>query len=188
MESNQPFVNNAPASGNIITEKMYGIATLWLFKGSIIIIIISIIALFFDRWFPQLLIILPFYPIVNFFIRSNFHYSIEEKILKINQGVISKKDFMLPYGVIQNVVVKQDFFDRIFSLGTLNIQNAVGGNNMTAEASEVLSRQYGLQNLLGASKNGVSFVGLKIADANILKNIILRKMEENKIDDRASGL
>ncbi len=186
METNQSVVNNAPSSGNSITEKMYSITTLWVFKAPIIAIVFSIVALFFDYWFPYLVILIPFWLIANPLIKANFHYSIEEKVLKVRQGVISKKDFMLPYGVIQNVVVKQDIFDRIFGLSTLSIQNAVAGNDPRALAQ---AKQGGGQaDFLGVSQNGVNFVGLKKADSEILKNIILRKMEENKINDRASGL
>jgi uncharacterized membrane protein YdbT with pleckstrin-like domain len=186
METNQSIINDAPLSGNIITEKMYNITTLWIFKAPIIIVVISVTAFLFGYWFPYLVIALPILLIANPLTRANFHYSIEDKVLKIRQGVISKKDFMLPYGVIQNVIVKQDIFDRIFGLATLHIQNAVAGNDPRAIA---LAKQDGNQaNSLGASKNGVNFVGLKKADAEILKNIILRKMEGNKIDDRGSGL
>ena len=186
METNQAIINNAPSSGNVITEKMYNITTLWVFKGPIICVVISIIALLFNYWFPYLVILIPYFLIANPLTKANFHYSIEEKVLKVRQGVISKKDFILPYGVIQNVIVKQDIFDRIFGLATLGIQNAVAGNDLRAIAQAKQSR--GQSNFLGASKNGVNFVGLKKADSELLKSIILKKMEENKIDDRTSGL
>lgn len=187
MENNQSLINTAPSSGNIVTEKMYTISTLWIFKAPIILILISIVALFFGIWFPYLVILIPIYLIANPLIKHNFHYFIEEKVLRVNQGVISKKSFNLPYGVIQNVTVKQDIFDRIFGLSTLNIQNAVGGGApiSPAQARIINNRQ---ANSLGASKGGVNFVGIKKRDAEILKNIILKKMEENKIDATGSGL
>lgn len=190
MEPNQPVVNTAPESGNVITEKMYSISTLWIFKTPIIIVVVSIVALFFNVWFPYLVILLPIYLIANPLIKANFHYYIEEKVLKVEQGVISKKDFRLPYGVIQTVTVKQDIFDRIFGLSTLCIMNAVAGNDPRAMAQEMaLTKiQQNPVTFLGASKNGVNFVGLKKSDAETLKGIILKKMEENKIDDRSSGL
>jgi uncharacterized membrane protein YdbT with pleckstrin-like domain len=122
--------------------------------------------------------------VANPLIRLNFHYFIEDNNLKVKQGVISKKDYILPYGVIQNVIVKQDIFDRIFGLATLNIQNAVGGNNPLTR----IQAQNDGQPSLGVSQNSVNFIGLKKMDAEVLKTIILRKMEENRINDRASGL
>lgn len=174
-----------PESGNLITEKVYPISTLWIFKGPIIIVIISLIAIMFDYYFPYLLIALPIFLIINPFTKSNFHYSINPDSLWIKEGVFSKSERTLAYGNIQNVIIKRDIFDRVFGLGTLYIENAVQGiiNN-----KNVIANSSGIGNNLGSSKNSVSFTGLKANHAEILKEIILKKMEFNKNNDNKSGL
>ena len=169
-------------NNKVITEKDYPIAKLWMFKAPIIIVFMNVVALFFGRYFPVLVLAFPVYLIANPLIRGNFHYSLEEKFFIIRQGVISKKQRNLPYGVIQNVFVKQDLFDRIFGLAKLIIENASqsGGarNIRTSQESESV----------GAAGNKVNIPGLKKQYAEELKNLILNKIKENPIEDSQSGL
>ncbi len=88
----------------------------------------------------------------------------------------------MPYGVIQNVFIKQDLFDRIFGLATLRIENA----SQAGGARDIRIRQ-GQENL-GASGNKVNIPGLKKQNAEELKNLILKKIKENPIEDSQSGL
>ncbi len=175
----------------IATEKNYPITTLWVFKVPIIIVIISVVAFFFGYWFPQLVIALPIILIATPLIRRNFHYSTEEKFFDVKQGVFSKKQRHLPYGVIQNVIVKQDWFDRVFGLASLSVENAAqaGGKGLFGQNQNL---QYGVgytkTESIGSSGNKVSIPGLKKADAEALKMIILQRMKENPIEDNQSGL
>ncbi len=169
-------------NNKIITENDYPIAKLWMFKAPIIIVLINVVALFFGRYYPVLVLAFPVYLIVNPLIRGNFHYSLEEKFLIIRQGVISKKQRNLPYGVIQNVFVKQDLFERIFGLATLRIENA----SQAGGARDV--RMHQEQEYVGASGNKVNIPGLKKQDAEELKKLILKKIKENPIEDSQSGL
>lgn len=170
----------------IVTEKNYPITTLWIFKAPIIIVLISIAALLFGYYFPYLLIALPIYLIANPLIRANFHYSLDDKFFNVKQGVISKKQHHVPYGVIQTVFVKQDIFDRIFRLASLRIENASQAGGGKSYGSE--SSRYGGHEDVGASKNKVNIPGLKKQSAEELKNIILQKIKENPIEDSQSGL
>lgn len=169
-------------NNKVITEKDYPIAKLWMFKAPIIIVLINAVALFFGRYYPVLVLALPVYLIANPLIRKNFHYLLEEKFLIVSQGVISKKQRNLPYGVIQNVFVKQDLFERIFGLATLRIENA----SQAGGARDIRTRQE--QENVGASGNKVNIPGLKKQDAQELKNLILKKIKENPIEDSQSGL
>ena len=184
-------LTQGPDSGQIVTEKMYGISTMWIFKWPIVIISVSLVAIILGFWFPQLVILLPIYLIANPLIRSHFHYSINEDNLSVAQGVFSRQQRTLLYSNIQNVIVKRDIFDRIFGLGTLYIENAVKGQPAARAKNSFWGfRSYASQsyNSLGSSGNAVNFTGMKAADAEILKSIILKKMDLNKNNDKLSGL
>ena len=169
-------------NNKVITEKDYPIASLWMFKAPIIIVLMHVVALFFARYYHRLVLALPVYLSTNPLIRANFHYSLEEKLFTVRQGVISKKQNNLPYGVIQNVFVKQDLFERIFGLATLRIENA----SQAGGARDIYARQ-GQENV-GASGNKVNIPGLKKQGAEELKNLILAKIKANPIEDSQSGL
>jgi len=179
------------STNEIVTEKNYPITKLWIFKAPIIIVVITIVALFFGYYFPYLVIALPIYLIANPLIRANFHYSLDDKYFRVRQGVISKKQRNLPYGVIQNVFVEQDLFDRIFGLASLRIENAsqAGGGQKVRWWNKSFgskSNVYGQGEGLGSSGNKVNLPGLKKQNAEALKNILLQKMKENPVEE--SGL
>lgn len=188
------LANYNPQSYELKTEKDYPITALWVFKAPIIILIIGIIGLFFGVWFPYLVIAFPYFLIYNPLVRMNFHYSTEEKFFMVKEGIISKAQRNLPYGVIQNVFVKQDVFDRIFGLASLAVENAsMGGKGLFGSSSGMQSfRMSGVANQqgesVGSSGNKVNIPGLKKEDAETLKNIILQRMKENPIEDSQSGL
>jgi membrane protein YdbS with pleckstrin-like domain len=175
------------SQGLHVSEKDYPITKLWIFKAPINIVLVSIIAILFGYYFPYLLIALPIYLIANPLIRANFHYSIEDKFFVVKQGVFSKKQRNLPYGVIQNVLAKQDIFDRIFGLASLRVEDASrGGGGSARKSFRLTSSRQGES--VGASGNKVNIPGLRKKDAEALKNIILQKMKENPIEDSQSGL
>jgi uncharacterized membrane protein YdbT with pleckstrin-like domain len=174
----------------IITEKTYPITKLWIFKAPIIIIVLNIIALIFGYYFLYLVVALPIMLIVNPFIRANFHYSLDDKFLNVKQGVISKKQRNLSYGVIQNVYIKQDLFDRIFKLATLRIENAAqsGSGGVKLSSFRLTGISNNDENSVGSSGNKINIPGLKKQDAEELKKYILQKIKDNPIEDSQSGL
>lgn len=173
------------SSNTTATEKDYPITKLWLFKAPIILTLISLVAIIFGYYFPYFLIALPFYLITNPFIRANFHYSIEDKFFVVKQGVLSKKQRNIPYGVIQNVLVKQDLFDKIFNLASFSVENASQVNNRGFLSGLKTNRQ---GETFGSSGNKVNIPGLKKKDAENLRLVLLQKMKENPNQDIQSGL
>lgn len=174
-----------------VTEKNYPITKRWMLKAPLIFLFINIVALFFGYYFPYLVILIPIYLIANPFIRRNFHYSLDEAYFNVKQGVFSKKQRNIPYGVIQNVVVKQDLFDRIFGLATLYVENASFGGGVVSQKQArqaLFAQRRQKQETVGASKNKVNIPGLKKKDAESLKMMILQKMKENPLEDTHSGL
>lgn len=193
----------------IITEKDYPVQGLWIFKsilGSLLSLII-LVPLFwlssFDTskdseislYIPLIIIFAVFHFVVTILRRATFHYSIEGQFLTLRQGILSKQQRHIPYGVVQNLFVKQDLFDRIFGLASLTIENASqGGTNVdNQQVQKVFGLRIGNQRrqqmeMVGFSGNKVSIPGLTKANAEILKGIVLQKMKENPIEDSQSGL
>jgi membrane protein YdbS with pleckstrin-like domain len=185
-------INNFQNNTSNISEKNYPITKLWIFKSPIIFVLVNLVALLFGRYYPILVLLIPILLIANPLIRLNFHYLLDEKFLNVKQGVISKKQRNLPYGVIQNVFVKQDLFDRIFGLATLRVENAAQGGKSGSGGSKSF-RLSGLKSdqdkdSVGSSGNKINIPGLKKKDAEELKNCLLQRIKENPIEDSQSGL
>ena len=107
---------------------------------------------------------------------------------------MSKQERHIPYGVIQNIYVKQDLLDRLFGLASLAIENASQGagsqdGNTTKIFGMTFSNQRRQQTeIVGFRGNKVSVPGLTKQNAEVLKGIVLQKMKENPIEDSQSGL
>jgi len=194
----------------IITEKNYPIQRVWLLKPIIPVlpyIIVPILYLIFFVGAEKNDIGLNIFLFLNigfgihlgliwpFLMRLKFHYSIEDKFLTLKQGIFSKQQRYIPYGVIQNLFVKQDLFDRIFGLASLTIENASQGSGALAIPQKqkaflmkMSARQQQKMEMVGFFGNKVSIPGLTKQNAEILKGIVLQKMKENPIDDSQSGL
>lgn len=170
----------APESGNFITEKMYPMTALWIFKAPIIIIFISIVALFLDIWFPYLIILIPVYLVINPLKKRNFHFLIGEDSLQISSGIISKEEKTIPYGEIKDILVKRDVFDYIFGLSGLVVDDseAVDESEEKGRFSKLsLPRNIGSK----SSKNKAVFSGLKKRDAEILRDVLLKKINDKGV-------
>jgi membrane protein YdbS with pleckstrin-like domain len=127
-----------------ITEKDYPVQVRWIFKWSFSIIFAPIVIYLFYPSNPafavganspsiiiQVLLytIFGFAPLLLIFIlmrcleRLNFHYALEDKFITVEQGIFSGKQRQIPYGVIQNIAVRQDVIDRILGLASLKFVN-----------------------------------------------------------------
>lgn len=109
--------------------------------------------------------------------RLTFHYSLEKEYITINQGIISKSQIHIRYGVIQNILIGQDIFDRLFRVVDLRVQNAIQGGGIQAG-------YYGRQPAegIGVSGNTVEIPGLDPSDAQKLKDEILQKVKTASSD------
>jgi uncharacterized membrane protein YdbT with pleckstrin-like domain len=193
-----------------ITEKNYPVQGLWVFKsilGSLFALIFFVPYFLLSRfgendrsneinfYFVIVIGFAIFHFIFTILRRANFHYSIEGNFLTLKQGILSKQQRHIPYGVIQNLFVKQDLFDRIFGLASLTIENASQGAGVLAapQKQRVFGMRIGNQRqqqmeMVGFSGNKVSIPGLTKMNAETLKGIVLQKMKENPIEDSQSGL
>jgi len=187
----------------IITEKSYPIQNSWLFKQVFIMLLALPIFFFalFDFIFGNskyLLVIIillfisilmsGFVAIVNALRRSCFHYSLDESFMVINQGVISKKNRNIPYGVIQGIFVSRGLFERIFGLASLTFEDFSQGGKSDMDSDGFINDSRTRLEILGFEGNKIHIPGLKKEDAEELKDIILQRIKENPIEDNQSGL
>jgi len=177
-----------PTNSEVVkTEKDYPVTWLWVFKAPLIYLILSIVAFLFGYWFPVLVILFPYWLIVNPLTKANFHYALEKDYFVIHQGILSKKQRNLPYGVIQNVLVKQDIFDRIFGLASIMVENFSQGGSKKIFGMAVHETQH-YQDAIGNSGSKVYIPGLHKDNAEAFKIAILEKVKTHPLEDRQSGL
>jgi membrane protein YdbS with pleckstrin-like domain len=189
---------------NFITEEIYPIETIWFLKPLITslssIIILALFWIYMSN--AELLLLysllfigsIPFNIALTYLVRRAFHFTLEEQFLTLKQGVISKQERHVPYGVIQHLVIKQDILDRLLGLASLRIENASEGAGKSSFGGSAIlgtkepsSSRYGWI-AIGFNGNKINIPGLKKANAETLKQHILTHMEANPINERNAGL
>ena len=106
--------------------------------------------------------------------KKYFHFTLEDRFLHIKEGVLNKSEKHMPYEAIQNIVIKQDIYDKIFRLGYLLIYNA------TSEIATGNRRKY--------DRPASTIKGLKMTDAEALREDILKKIKDNPAEIAYSGI
>lgn len=89
----------------------------------------------------NLIWILPAIVLINRYYHS-LHYEIHEDEVIMHVGVITKTMKHVPFRTVTNIKVKRGPFDRLFSLGTIDIQTAGRSGESAAEESLVGLRNY----------------------------------------------
>lgn len=117
--------------------------------------------------------------IYKFLSKSNFHFALTDQYLNVHSGILSKQNRNIPYGIIQNVLLKQGLLDRIFGLATLRIENAAQAGGVLTYTPKSANRDS-----ITSHSNFVSIPGLKKTDAESLKNLVLEKMKQNPIQEQ----
>jgi uncharacterized membrane protein YdbT with pleckstrin-like domain len=110
--------------------------------------------------------------------KNNFSYSLQPNFITISQGVFSRQERNIPYSTIQNLYVKQDFWDRVLGICTFSLENAA--------AQDMTVPRYAPD--LGLYGNQVVFPGLTLDDAEAFKGQILTLMKANPASNSLSGL
>ncbi len=187
---------NMHESPDDITEKKYPIQFLWVFQS---IIVYSFAMAYFifiygrgkNSWAGYVFYAIYLLLHIAYIMlrRKLFHFAIGKTYLNLQQGVINKQQRHIPLGVIQNVYVKQGIMDRMFGLASLTIENAVQNSNTKKGVFSMLSGNNATQSI-GSSANGgiVAIPGLKKADAEQVKTILLQRVKENSAEANQSGL
>lgn len=187
----------------LITEKKYPIQARWIFKSifGYLLVLVYILIIFLGGNIVSGLLYLILISLSVIFVciqaalrRKAFHFSIEEAYLTFQQGVLNKSQRHIPYGVVQNIIVKQDLFDRIFGIASLVIENASQGGASKQNTQQKVfgipisnrSKQQG--DTIGYDGSKTVIPGLLKQDAESLKAVVLQKMKEHPLDDNQSGL
>lgn len=169
---------------NQITEKQFPITNRWIIKSSSGTMIVWVGLMFFlilrnaskpstqeGLYFDiALFIIISIIGTIFLIIRrSNFHFSIDQQNININQGIFNKSQIHIPFSSIQDVILKQDLLDKILGIYLLVIENFAGsgvGGDSRAES-------------IGVIGNQISIPGLTKEHAETLKSHILEKVKQN---------
>jgi membrane protein YdbS with pleckstrin-like domain len=102
--------------------------------GSGLVVILVFGALDVLWWVPAMFLVGPYYNSLSYEIQD------DEAIMRV--GVVTKSIKHVPYRTVTNITIKRGILDRLFGLGTLNIQTA--GMSGTTGAEESLE---GLENV-----------------------------------------
>ncbi len=192
----QPNQTRKPV--RVYTEADFSITKLWIFKitllqlpSTLFLLVLSIFSMQYIIFaLFSLFVVVPLSIISNWLTRKFFRFRTETDFFFLKQGILSRKQYHLPYGVIQHAIVKQDLFDRIFGLASLLIENAAQGAGIPQISRKAMVYQSTARTpeFVGSSGNKISIPGLKKADAEALKEVILQKIKDHPLDDNASGL
>jgi uncharacterized membrane protein YdbT with pleckstrin-like domain len=189
----------------VFTEKEYPVEDNWILKTPVNFLLATFILIFMivpfllpllfesdeavfaiaavvGMIFISMLVLGVLATIVAFLSRDNFHYSIDDEFMIFQQGIISKQQKNLPYGVIQDLILSQDITDRLFDLASLTIENA------SFSGGQVVARSGGGRAMIGFMANTAVIPGLTKQNAETLKNILLAKMKEFSNKSSGSGL
>lgn len=184
-----------------ITEKTYPVKTRWLVKKTtsywlLLLAMLSPIAVAGDvsaGWrlvglgYLSVPLVLDLFVIANIWLQwRNFHYALAEDFLVVQQGIISKRETHVPYGVIQSVLIRRGVWDRIFGLSTLVAENATQAGTSSLDYVGQRSKGNNLK-LMGVFGNKVLIPGLMVADAEALKEILLQKSLEKSLSENKGG-
>lgn len=104
--------------------------------------------------------------------RDNFHYSVDKEFMIFHQGIITKQQKNLPYGVIQDVMLYQGIADRILGLASVTIENASFGGG------QAYARGAAAGAWIGFVGNVATIPGLTLENATKLREAILSKVKE----------
>ena len=69
-------------------------------------------------WVPAMLLTGPYY--------NSLSYEIQDDEVIMRVGIVTKSVKHVPYRTVTNITIKRGILDRMFGLGTLNIQTAGG--------------------------------------------------------------
>lgn len=123
--------------------------------------------------------------LVQYLKLRNFKYEIGNDFLVFHQGIISKAQKNLPYAVIQNLIISQDIFDRLFKIKTLTIENASMGGGIGGHDDNYKSR---LLVSIGFASNYAIIPGLVDNNAELLKEVLLKKIKTKSFADDRTGV
>ncbi len=137
------------------------------------------------KWFLNIFLIIGVYiPFSNalqaYRSKKKFHFALHDTYIFVTQGWYTSNERQTSYDGMQDVTIKQDVLDRMFGLAMLVITNVSNTSANIMNMTEVSITA------LGALGNKISIAGLKIKDAESLRDIIASKIREHA--NSSSGL
>jgi len=192
-------IAEAPVSSKLITQKEYPVTVLWIFKFPIIIIFISIAALLFGYWFPDLLLALPIFLVYYLYQRGKIKFSLSNDSISVS-GVFQKRkknsvvpigkdkkhSVNIPYSSIGSVHVQQDMFDALFGLGGVFVDLSPKSEKKKKGFIEKKLAPLFLGQITRIQGDNFIIPGLTKRNAEILESIILDRMPSGELSGNDS--
>jgi hypothetical protein len=183
-------LNPAP----IMNSKSHPMELIWVFKLPLIGIGALLVMAFFGYYSKGLLLFVPITLIYNLIRRRKMNYQFSRTGAEISQGSATKKHLSFNYGELKTVQIKRDVFDSFFGIGQLMIETGNTSSQENAPSQTYTEEKTGFWNFmtkqrgiksdkmlpgdqsisgdLVVSKNKVVIPGLKISNAEEIKDII----------------
>ena len=172
-------------SPTVPADRQYPIQSRWMFKGVLFLIPVAIFMVFLGPAFFILLFCAMIQMVTLYLRRRTFSFTLDPAFLTVHQGIFSRQERHVPYGVIQHLVRKQDLADRLLGLTTIVIENASSGG--VGQSIRVNRRGRNME-MPGFSGNRITIPGLTSADAEALRTALLTAMHEHQADATSAGL
>ena len=112
--------------------------------------------------------------------QSSYRFQFLPEYILLKDGVISREERHLPYHTIQNVTVSQSFFEKLFSICSVTIQNAATG-------APVVSKSFSLSGGgSGLAMSGIQIPGQTLENGRKISDILNSIISQTA--DTRSGL
>lgn len=164
-------------------KKEFPIQKWWLLKYGIGFFLFGLILYLFPggrhqrRWhrtiFDEIIVfvLLPLLFIYLWVQQRYFSFTFGDHTLDAQQGLVWKSEGHFPYENIQNVLITQDFGDRLLGIATVIIESAAGERALPYTAE-------GFWNWIGIRGNKIIIPGLTVQDAQKLKQLLIQRMKK----------
>jgi uncharacterized membrane protein YdbT with pleckstrin-like domain len=196
---NQPLQNQKPADFKLdkkISSETYPISEKWMISVAISSFFVSLVgpifliafvaqlsklSIFFSAgslllFFIAAFLIIDFLLMIsNIIWKKNYYFEFLPDYILLRTGILSRQEKHLPYKSIQNVTVRQSFFERMFGIASVSIENAAQGF-VTGRNTSALR--------MGS---GILVVGQPLDKANEL-NEVINKITTSQSNPSSMGL
>jgi uncharacterized membrane protein YdbT with pleckstrin-like domain len=147
---------------------------------------------FLKYFITTFLVILSIILLIIWLIINNFHYKFGEKHITFRRGILAKFERHIPYARIQNIIIDQNFINKLMGLWDVTLETASKGVDVLLEAKDKKYKEsmigFILANLFGKVGTRITIPGLCYENAMDIKNFLMEKIKENPLADAKAGL
>jgi membrane protein YdbS with pleckstrin-like domain len=109
--------------------------------------------------------------------KQAFSFELREKAIAVKQGILTKKESLLPYESIQNVFLRQGLVDRLFNLKDIRVELITQQNEQVRNKRQAKALSALVPSLWGFGGKVLVIQGLSPANADKLRDLILERIK-----------